>query len=181
MKTTASTLSLLFICLLAGLLYPGCIERKADIPEQVNGLAPIYFEGDWRDIGAEPPQPIRELFKIYYKDSILFAGESQLGIHLIDNSDPFFPETIRFIRIPGNTDIAIKGSTLYANNLSDLVAIDISKLDDIRVLHRVENAFPGQGAALPDEYFGFFECPDPNMGAVVGWSEKILERPQCWR
>ncbi|MCO6478541.1 MAG: hypothetical protein J5I94_18055 [Phaeodactylibacter sp.] len=171
----------LALALSSGLLFTGCIEPSVDIPEQVAGLAPIYYEGDWRDIGAEPPQPIRELFKIYYKDSIIFAGESLKGIHVIDNTDPFYPETIKFIRIPGNSDIAIKGNTLYANNLSDLVAIDIGNLDDIRVLDRVRNAFPGGGSPLPDNYFGFFECPDTSMGAVVGWAEKVLERPECWR
>lgn len=178
MKKTTFSLALgLFL----GLLLTGCLEPKVDIPEQVTGLAPIYYEGDWRDIGAEPPQPIRELFKIYYKDSIIFAGESLQGIHVIDNTDPFYPETIKFIRIPGNSDIAIKGNTLYANNLSGLVALDISNLDDIRVLSRLENAFPGGGAPLPDNYFGFFECPDTSMGAIVGWAEKVLERPECWR
>ena len=163
------------------LLFQSCLEPKVDLPEQVTGLAPIYFEGDWRDIGAEPARPIKELFKIYYKDSIIFAGEALQGIHVIDNTDPFHPEPIKFIRIPGNSDIAVKGSTLYANNLSSLIAIDISDLNNIRVLSRVENAFPGQGAPLPQDYFGFFECPDPNMGAIIGWSEKVLERPQCWR
>lgn len=171
----------LFSALCLILLAPSCIDPKVDIPEQAAGLAPIYYEGDWRNIAAGPAQPIRELFKIYYKDSILFAGESLQGIHVIDNTDPFYPQPVKFIRIPGNSDIAIKGSTLYANNLSDLVAIDISDLDNIRVLSRVENAFPGNGAPLPDDYFGFFECPEPNMGAIVGWAEKVLERPECWR
>lgn len=175
------TTLLLFSTLCLAWLASGCIDPKVDIPEQVAGLAPIYYEGDWRDIAAEPARPIRELFKIYYKDSILFAGESLQGIHVIDNTDPFYPQPVKFIRIPGNSDIAIKGSTLYANNLSDLVAIDISDLDNIRVLSRVENAFPGNGAPLPNDYFGFFECPDPNMGAIVGWAEKVLERPECWR
>ncbi|MCB0614690.1 MAG: hypothetical protein KDC75_15345 [Phaeodactylibacter sp.] len=175
----------IYFLLLSGiwlsLLFQSCLDPKLDIPEQSIGLAPIYFEGDCRDIGAEPARPIKELFKIYYKDSIIFAGEALQGIHVIDNTDPFYPEPIKFIRIPGNSDIAIKGNTLYANNLSSLVAIDISDLNDIRVASRVENAFPGQGAPLPDGYIGFFECPDPNMGAIIGWSEKLLKRPQCWR
>ena len=73
MKRTTASLIPGFILTL---LLSGCIEPKTDIPEQVSGLAPIYYDGDWRNIGAEPPQPIRELFKIYYKDSIIFAGES---------------------------------------------------------------------------------------------------------
>lgn len=160
----------------------GCVWEKVDIPEQVAGLAPIYFEGDWKAIASEPPRPIERLYKLYYKDGYIFAGESQQGIHIIDNSDPARPVKRGFIRIIGNSDIAIRGNVLYANNLTDLVALDISAIDSVRLLSRVENAFPSlSGSDVPDDYVGFFECPDPNMGVVVGWSEQILKEPQCWR
>ncbi|MCB0553426.1 MAG: hypothetical protein KDD02_07730 [Phaeodactylibacter sp.] len=172
----------LLLLLLPALLGLGCIQEKVSIPDQVAGLAPIYFEGDWKAIQSEPPRPIGRLFKLYYKDKYLFAGESQQGIHIIDNSDPANPQKVSFIRIVGNSDIAIRGNVLYANNLTDLVALDISEIDNVRVLSRVENAFPDlAGASVPNDYVGFFECPDPNMGVVIGWSEEIIREPQCWR
>jgi hypothetical protein len=161
---------------------PGCINPKVEIPAQTVGIAPIYFEGDWRAISSEPPQPIQRLFKIYYKAPYIFAGESQQGIHVIDNSDPAQPQKIAFIRIIGNTDMAIRGKVLYANNLSDLIAIDISELPSVRLLSRLEGAFPAMaGAPVPEAYVGFFECPDPAVGTIVGWAEQLLDEPQCWR
>lgn len=170
------------LVLTLSLLGQGCVREKVEIPAQVAGLAPIYFEGDWKAVQSEPPRPIGRLYKLYYKDGYIFAGESQQGIHIIDNSDPSMPEKVGFIRIIGNSDIAIRGNVLYANNLTDLLAIDISEIDDVRVLSRVENAFPGlAGGSLPQDYVGFFECPDPNMGVVIGWSEQIIREPQCWQ
>lgn len=168
-----------FIALM--LLFTSCFEDKVDIPDEVTGLAPVYYDGDWKVIETADARPIKNLFKIYYKDNILFVGESQRGIHIIDNSDPFNPTPIKFIQIIGNSDIAIKGNILYANNLSDLVALDIRNINDIKLLSREENVFPNAGSTLPDNYFGFFECPDPNMGAIVGWAETTLESPECWR
>jgi hypothetical protein len=158
-----------------------CVEPRVDIPESVTGLAPVYSQDDWRNIISEDPRPVENLFKIYYKDSLLFVGESQKGIHVIDNSDPMNPIPIRFIKIIGNSDIAIRGNILYANNLGDLVSVDISDLNNIKVLNRSEDIFPNAGSTLPRGYIGFFECPDPNMGTIVGWVETNLNSPECWR
>jgi hypothetical protein len=177
MKTVPFFLLLAFLAL----SIQGCIQEKVEIPDEVTGLAPIYFDGDWQVITSKPPQPIESLFKIYYKDDYLFVGEAQKGVHVIDNTDPLNPERIRFIQIIGNSDIAIKGNILYANNLSDLVAINITDLENIEVISRQENVFPQAGGQLPAGYVGFFECPDPNLGPIIGWSETNLESPECWR
>lgn len=152
-----------------------------EIPDQVVGMAPIYDEGDWREITVTGAMPINELFKIYYKDGYIFAGESGKGIHIIDNTDPSKPQKIKFIQIIGNSDIAIKGNTLYANSLTDLVTLDISDLSNIRVLHRLQDAFPMNSIQNPPNYVGFFECPDPNMGVIIGWAEQTIREPQCWQ
>jgi hypothetical protein len=172
----------LLLLIALALLGHSCIPEKVEIPEQTIGLAPVYHEGDWKAIASEPPQSIRRLFKIYYKDNYIFAGESQQGIHVIDNTDPANPQPLHFIRIIGNSDIAIRGNVLYANNLTDLVVIDISNLNDIRLLSRLEGVFPQlAGAPIPLQYVGFFECPDEAMGTIVGWTEQLLKKPECWR
>lgn len=153
------------------------------IPDQVMGMAPIYGIGQADSIVMEAPRPIESLGKMYYKDQIIFAAEQGQGIHIIDNSNPSQPDKTAFLRISGNTDIAIKGNILYANNKVDLVAVDISQLDSIRIISRVKNVFPSlDGTGLfPPNYFGYFECADPSKGIVVGWQEKMLNSPQCWR
>ena len=86
-----------------------------------------------------------------------------------------------FLQIAGNSDLAIKGNILYANNVRDLIAIDISSLDSIRVINRQQDAFQIVGATFPENYTGYFECVDPELGEVVGWYETTLIKPECWR
>ena len=71
---------------------------------------------------------------------------------------------------------------LYANNLNDLVTLDISDINDIRLVNRLENAFEQEviDGIFPSGFSGFFECADPEKGIVIGWEERLLTRPQCW-
>ena len=170
-----------FVLCLVISTFAGCLEEPVVIPEETVGLAPIYADGDWTEIKSESPRPIVELNKIYYKDSLIFVGEVQKGIHVIDNRDPANPERISFIKIEGNSDISIKGNLLYANNLTDLVVLNVSDVSNVTLVSRVEGAFPQSGATLPEGYRGFFECPDPAMGNIIGWAEKTLQSPECWR
>lgn len=158
-----------------------CLVEPVEIPEETVGLAPVYADESWSEIKSQPPQPIIELNKIYYKDSLIFVGEAQKGIHIIDNHDPANPERIAFIKIQGNSDISIQGNLLYANNLTDLVVLNITDVSNVELVSRVEDAFPQSGATLPSSYVGFFECPDPALGNIVGWTEKTLQSPECWR
>ncbi len=148
----------------------------------VEGVRPVYATTDgWNEIIATDPQPIEYLGKIYYKDQIIYVNERYKGIHVIDNSNPSSPTPIKFIQVPGSEDIAIKGDILYADNLTDLVAIDISNLDQIKVTSRLEGLYEEGKKNYPDGYSGYFECVDPDKGIVVGWEEVILENPRCFR
>jgi len=102
-------------------------------------------------------------------------------VHIFDNSDPENPEKVAFLKIIGNSDIAIKGNVLYANNVTDLVAINISNLDSIFIVNRLEKAFKSAGAEFPEGYIGYFECVNPDLGEVIGWEETTIIKPQCWR
>lgn len=158
-----------------------CIDPREDIPDEVIGLAPIYAMEDWAEIKAIGPQPILNLGKLYYKSPYLYATDRGRGIHVIDNTNPETPVKVGFIQIAGNSDVAVRGNTLYANNVADLIAMDISNLDSIQVLHRLEGAFEIAGTEFPEGYVGYFECVDPELGQVVGWYETTLNQPQCWR
>lgn len=157
-------------------------EEPAPELLQVEGLKPIYVpESEAKVIKTLPPKPIVRLGKIYYKDPTIYVNESNLGVHVIDNTDPANPVKKKFLQIPGCRDIAIKGNFLYADNIGDLVAIDISDIDNPKIVKRL----PGIQAALsqqyPEFYEGYFECVEEGKGVVIGWENATLTDPKCWR
>lgn len=157
------------------------LENIEDVGVQ-EGVRPIYADfDDWDEIISLPPQPIGTLGKIYYKDPYLYVNERFKGIHVYDNSDPTMPVPIAFIQIFGSEDIAITGDILYADNYTDLVAIDISDINNVRVVNRVKDLYTRESKAYPEGYSGYFECVDEDRGLVVGWEEAELVNPRCLR
>lgn len=116
------------------------------------------------------PQPLRNPGKIYVRGSYLFINELSQGIHVLDNADPHNPRKLSFLRILGNVDIAAKGNYLYADNLTDLLAFDISDPTAAKLVKRVADVFPQHN--YPPFTNVVFECVDPAKGLVVGW-EKV--------
>ncbi len=140
----------------------GVEDRFHDYPN----YKPVYMDAStFRSDAAiqfKEPQPLLEPGKIYYKNRKIFINEKYKGIHVLDNSDPENTSKVGFIEIPGNIDIAIKGSVLYVDSSVDFVAIDISNLQEPKVIKRIENMFP---APLP---------PDGNMNAHNDKKGKII-------
>ncbi|WP_067035583.1 LVIVD repeat-containing protein [Allomuricauda sp. CP2A] len=121
------------------------------------------------------PQPIHESGKVYtYKDYI-FINDKYQGIHVIDNSNPQQPVKIAFITIPGNVDISVKEDYLYADSLMDLVVLDISNINDIEVVNRLEDVlystifFPFEADLVESDDIDY----DSEM--IIGW-ETTTER-----
>lgn len=174
----------IFLIVFPMFLICSCLEPETDIVQniEVEGLAPVYVsEGEWDDIRTIGLQPIGTLGKIYYKDPYIFINESNRGVHVFDNSNPANPQKISFLQIPGCNDIAVKGNIMYADNVKDLVAIDITDLNNIQVVKRVENVYPEGEQLFPESYTGYFECVDTKNGFVVGWETVVLHSPECWR
>lgn len=105
--------------------------------------------------------------KIYFKDDLIFINEEFQGVHIINNANPADPQNIGFIEIPGNVDIAIKNNTLYADSYIDLVAIDISDINNPTELNRVEDVFPYTLPPYEEEHR--VADIDEEKGVVVGW------------
>lgn len=131
------------------------------------------------DYKSEPdiigPQPIEKSGKIYAYGNYIFVNEPYKGIHIIDNSNPQAPLKTGFITIPGNVDISIKDDYLYADSLQDLIVLDISDLNDIRQVARLE-------AVLQDNIAWPFEAEIVDAASwnseteiLVGW-EVVSER-----
>ncbi|MCY1721647.1 hypothetical protein OU798_14930 [Prolixibacteraceae bacterium Z1-6] len=162
MKTLKSIVTLTL--LLIG--FTSCMDEYT---EEFTANKPVYLS--YEDLrSAVQLTESRDLVnpgKIYFKDGYLFINEELDGVHVIDNSNPENPTNIGFIEIPGNVDIAIKNNTLYADSYIDLVAIDISNINQPVEINRVEGILP---YILPetDNDYRIAEI-DEEKGVVVDW------------
>lgn len=116
--------------------------------------------------------------KIYYNDHFIYLNERYKGIHIIDNHMPSDPQNIGFINIPGCIDMTIKNTSLFADNATDLVAIDLSNPENLTVTNRIINAFPE--ATPPDlDYipYMFTIANRPRNTVIVGWERINNQNP----
>ncbi|TAF32133.1 MAG: hypothetical protein EAZ57_09970 [Cytophagales bacterium] len=79
--------------------------------------------------------------KIWQDESHIYVNIVDKGILVIENYDPRNPKKVGFIDVPGNIDLAISGTTLYANSFNDLVTIDITDLKNVQEKSRIPGVF----------------------------------------
>jgi len=162
MKTLKNILTLAL--LLVG--FSSCMDEYT---EEFTANKPIYLS--YEDLrSAVKKTDSRDLVnpgKIYFKDGYLFVNEEFEGVHLIDNSNPENPQNVGFIEIPGNVDIAIKNDILYADSYIDIVAIDISDINNPTEVNRVEKILPYTLPPHDNEYR--IADIDEEKGVVIDW------------
>ena len=117
------------------------------------------------------PQTIDESGKIYAYGNYIFVNDEFQGVHIIDNTNPETPNNIAFLKIPGNIDISIKNNFLFADSSTDLVVFDISVVNDIQQINRLEDVFSIYDYQIPldvDEvnWTNF----DYETQVIVGWT-----------
>ncbi|MCP4376377.1 MAG: hypothetical protein GY794_09410 [bacterium] len=138
---------------------------------------PVYMSWDEFRSSVEvlPPRKIMKRGKIYVKDKYLYVNEPNKGIHVVDNSDPNKPVQKCFISIPGNIDLAIKGSILYADSYVDMLVFALTiNPEDIVMIRRMKDLFecnpyqdiPSDSGA-PHRFWP--DSVDKDKGVVVGW------------
>jgi hypothetical protein len=158
-------------------LIPGvmnCVNAGMDHTGlRVSDIVYLSYEELRNSFAVDAPRPIKKGGKIYVYGDMLFINERNQGIHVVDNSDPKVPRQLSFLNIPGNIDIAVKGQTLYADSFVDLVVLDISNLDQIRAVNRINDTFPyNPSQAIPeqDPYFCWqgWSHADSSQGIPVG-------------
>lgn len=169
----------LFFLLLSGMF--ACDPHREEM-NRVSGWAPVYASAQTTNaIGAETTRATIHPGKIYAYGQYLFQVEQNEGIHIIDNTDAAHPRKLSFLKVPSCAEIAIKANHLYTNNLNDLVVFDLSTIAAPRLVQRIEGAFPEFNQTYPPVAHGYFECPDPSKGIVVGWEQKLLTDAKCRR
>lgn len=122
-------------------------------------------------VAVEKPQSLQSPGKIYLMGNYLFINEFGKGIHVFDISNKANPTAQAFLNVPGNVDIAVYGTYLYADNFIDLVVFDLSDISNISVAGRQENVFPNN--LTINNNVSYYEL-DRSKGVAYDWD--ITER-----
>lgn len=159
-----------------------CVETDPEPNTEVY-FKPIYAAAkDVYRVERLSARPLKDPGRIYLKDHLLIINERFEGFHFIDNTDPANPKPLFFLKVTGAVNMAMQGPYLYADNLTDLLTIDLSNLAQVKEVNRQKDVFKGHQAYPPFENV-YFECVDPDRGLVIGWEEAPMPagEPECWR
>ena len=163
--------NLIFVLLLSPLfLFTSCEEDSDD--EFTTVAVPVTQSiADFRaSVEIQAPREIKESGKIYAWQNYIFINDKNEGVHIINNTDPFNPVKVQFLKIPRNTDVAIRNNMLYANNGMDLVVFDLSDMNAIKEAGRVKDIFPNYYRNPPGQVsFVDFENFDHTTEVIIGY------------
>ncbi len=142
-----------------------CLEYKKP-------ARPVYmsYQQLRASFAVEAARPPDQLGRIYLYREFIFLNERNQGLHVIDNTDPSAPVNIGFLRIPGNTEVAIRDGYLYADSYVDLITLDLNDPQDIRLVSRQEDIFPHDAfQSIPYNISFSRYDTDASLGVVVGY------------
>ncbi|TYA74890.1 LVIVD repeat-containing protein [Seonamhaeicola marinus] len=128
-------------------------------------------------VDIKSPESIKQSGKIYAYGNYIFVNDLDRGVHIIDNQNPSNPQAIKFIKIPANEDISIKNNYLYADSATDLLVFDISNINNIQLVERLEDVFNIYDYRVPIEAvatdYGDFDWEND---IIIGWELKKEKR-----
>ena len=163
--------------------FTSCLEDKCDATTEFVRYDPVYLTlAQIRStVTLEAPRALEEPGRLYLYKDYLFINEQAHGIHIYDNSDPSNPVDIGFYGIVGNFDLSIKDDILYADNVLDIISLDISNIQAPQLIHREENAFEKydwNGTYLSyynkSDVVEVLDCNDDAFGSEIFWRGDVL-------
>ena len=156
-------------------------DQVSDLGEQQTYLVATPIKSNLTTFKEEAiaftePVPMVNSGKIYAYKNYIFVSDVNLGFHILDNTNSSAPENIGFIKLEGNNDISIKDDRLYADSYGDLVVMDISDINNISIIARMEGAIyeifwctVGFDVAWPEADFFDYSDFDADSDALTGW------------
>ena len=163
-----------FLCLTAVLCVSSCLDKYT---EELMLNTPVYMDYATlrSSVKQAAPRNLVNPGKICFKDQYLLIVEFREGFHVIDVSNPANPKNKVFVEIPGCVDIAIKDNTVYADSYMDLIAIDLSDVNNPKEATRLKDIFPYTVPAAENEEFPYSNV-DTEKGVVIAWEAKREKR-----
>lgn len=139
MKTS---ISMAFASILMMALFSSCIKNKTTRTFTITRPEYKLKQKVYNDIKTNSATPITSSGKLFIRGNYIFLTEKNKGVHIINNSNPSSPVNESFIPIPGSEDIVIKDNIMMADCFIDLLSIDISNPNDIKLVNTAKNVFP---------------------------------------
>jgi len=160
---------------------PWVIENPGK-DREVQGMEPIYIEFDVSNISSEEARAFFILENVVVFKEYILVVEKLQGVHVIDNNKPSNPTSMGFWKIPGIKNFTIDDEVLYVPLQDRLITIDITDINDIKVINVLDGFFQEyDNNEYPEDFSGSFECVDLSKGIVIGWKLTTLFDPNCWR
>lgn len=132
------------LLLLLGLGLSSCLKDQCEREVTYIRSTPIYLTKDEIRLGSPTSEPARDIedpAQFYYYQQHILITERGEGVHIIDNRNPANPQAIAFLAIPGAENMAVKDDILYVNNYMDLLAIDVSDIQQASLIGRTHDVF----------------------------------------
>ena len=150
------------------IIFSGCFKDNCD--RSYTMYLPVYktLTQVRSEMKSSQPVAMEQTGKLYVYGKYIFLNEYNKGIHIIDNGDPAQPKNISFIPIPGNVDLAVKGSYLYADSYSDMIVFDVSNPVLVTPKKFVNDVFPERRVF----YAGSSSTNPDSINVVVGYTER---------
>lgn len=179
------TKSIYKLVFLLPLLCLSCIGTpEPNFPDgEVVGYQPVYRNEADNRIALVDARVLEDPGQIYLLGDLLLINDVGKGIHIIDNSDPVSPINRGFLTVLGSENMVLRDGIVYVNQFNSLLAIDVSDVDNVRVISRNEDVLKtNDNATLVPPLSGyFFECVDPSKGTVIGWRLTTIKSPKCYK
>ena len=153
--------------------FTGCMKDKITKTYKISTPVLEVLSKFREAIKSQPAVDIAVTGKITVMGKYIYLSEPSKGIHVIDNSNPSSPKYVSFINIPGNADMAITGTTLYADAYGDLVTFDISNPLHVVPKNFATNVFPDH--AIYYYAAGFNQRSEVNpdsVNVIIGYTVK---------
>ena len=174
-----------FLLTSCALMLFSCVQDECTETRTFFQYDPVYYHPDafrTPTLTVESPRTLKKPGKLYFYKNYMLVNELGQGIHLINVENVANPVMEAFIPILGNFDMAIREGILYADNVVNLIAIDLNDLSNPRIVQRVENY-------QSDHYHensGFLSHYEKTPRSIIvdcsdeGFNEEVWQRGGQW-
>lgn len=178
----------LFLFCISSIFLTSCLSDECTEERSYTRYDPVYMTAqEFRvDIQTEELRSLENPGRMYFYEDYIFINEKGLGIHIYDNSDRSNPSFVTFYKVPGNFDISIKDGYLVADNVIDLITVDISEIQNPIIVNRIKD-FKGRYLNWEDDpnrnYWAYsvaspvkevLDCSDANFGFNNFWRGEVF-------